>query len=83
MGEYLAFIEVVSDGKTKKFSVINKKAEEDIGGIYWHSPWRRYVFEAEAEDEVIIDAECAKEIAMFLMWLMREWKNAKDAERSL
>lgn len=66
IGDYLE-INLVGrseSGKTFTWSVVNRKHKIDLGVIYWHSPWRQYVF--APIDETIYSAGCMTDIAEFM-----------------
>lgn len=42
--EYLEFIEVPWEGKTKRILVQAKKDHSELGKIQWYPGWRQYVF---------------------------------------
>lgn len=48
-------------GLTSTWTV--QSPDMNLGLIYWHAPWRRYVFEPAAE--TYFDAKCMRELAYF------------------
>lgn len=68
---YMKFIERKTANKTKVISVENNEGLR-IGVISWHSPWRKYVF--EAEDNTIFDEKCLEELTQQLSKLREERK---------
>lgn len=51
-------------GKTKIFSVMEKKDGEEIGIIKWYSAWRKYAF--FPCKETCYEEDCLEDIASFL-----------------
>lgn len=49
-----------------------------LGRVFWHSPWRRYVFEPS---RAIFDADCLTEMQVFLRERTYEQKEAAAARR--
>ncbi len=41
---YIRIVETPSNGKTKKFNIINKSSNCPIGKIEWYWEWRQYCF---------------------------------------
>lgn len=44
MAEFIRFVDTGYAGKTKRWLVENKRAEQPIGTISWYGPWRQYCF---------------------------------------
>lgn len=64
------YIEIREAGKSKSgvtriWSIWNTRANEEIGFIRWHGPWRGYVF--EAYDAGYYDEKCLKQVADFII----------------
>ena len=61
---YLRFTKDPDDPakKTKTFTVINLN-QDLLGRVFWHSPWRKYVFWVGG---FMFDVNCLQEIVDFL-----------------
>jgi hypothetical protein len=71
--EYLTFRELESKGKTKIFSVVTLKDQEDVLGlIKWDSGWRQYIFSIDVN--TIWSNGCLGQIKEFIDKLMEERK---------
>ena len=62
--KHLRFDETRDTGKTKQWTVVSTKTEDDLGIIKWHPPWRRYIFEPDWE--TIFDSSCLSIIKEFI-----------------
>jgi hypothetical protein len=66
-------------GKTKIWDIINTTLNEPIGTIRWHGAWRKYVFASHGP--LLVDANCARQIARLLDEAMADYQVSKQASR--
>jgi len=62
------YVDIIRDKDEKDelvFDVVNKK-DEVLGRIYYHSKWRKFVFDCES---AFFDDECLNVISSYLTWL--------------
>ena len=52
-------------GKVTKHWAVTNKAGHDLGRVYWHAPWRRYVLEPSYV--TLWDSECLAVVQDFLV----------------
>jgi len=77
--KHLAFLELGSLTKTKKFKVVNKLTFFKLGEIKWYFPWRKYCFIIDSPGlGLVFDAGCLADIQDFINKLMAE--RLKEAE---
>lgn len=62
--KHMTFVKVKDTGKTGVWEIRNTKSSAVLGYIRWWSPWRKYVFTAEAG--CVFDAGCLGDIREFL-----------------
>lgn len=73
MKKYLVFDEdLLYEGKTKVFWVINDVTDEELGQIRWHSGWRQYCFYPDYITHW--SRGCLKEVQNFIGKLMEARK---------
>tara|TARA_Y100001935_G_C17159734_1_gene434675 strand:- start:335 stop:589 length:255 start_codon:yes stop_codon:yes gene_type:complete len=61
---YIKFIEQIKTSrKTKVWHVQSKHDGSILGCVKWHSPWRRYVYQAHGD--TLYDKACLTVIAAF------------------
>jgi hypothetical protein len=58
--------------KTNVYDVISNYDKSLLGKIYWHSPWRQYVFEPNREVPTIWSDDCLLDLFNFLHKLKEE-----------
>jgi hypothetical protein len=63
-GKWLLFQEEEPKPKTKVWSVYSKSTRTLLGQIFYHAPWRNYVFGPVAR--IIFDKNCMQEITDFI-----------------
>lgn len=62
--KYIAFEEIVSIGKTKKFGCYNISDRVLLGEVKWYSSWRQYCFFPNAG--LVFSKGCLDDISHFL-----------------
>jgi len=72
MSKYLEFKQVPYEGKTKRFEIISKSQNVDLGIIKWNPHWRQYCFYPSSD--TLWSRDCLKNIQDFLNNLMIERK---------
>lgn len=68
----LRFVEIESEGKTKKFNVFSNHSNDYLGTIHWRSGWRCYVM--SYDDFIDMSLSCEKELVAFMQELEEERK---------
>jgi len=58
--------------KTDRWVAVGMKSGQRLGGVGWHSPWRRYVF--WPLEGTLYDAECLHDIATFCLSQTKQHK---------
>ena len=77
MYRWIDFIEVENPGKkTKRWKVVNHDTGDTLGGVYWWTAWRRYIF--HPMPGTIYEQDCLRDIASFLIDKMVEHKAELD-----
>ena len=71
MRKYIKFRLIKIKPKTNIYEVVNSK-KEILGKVYWHVPWRQYIFDPEFD--TIWSKGCMGEICDFIKGLMDERK---------
>ena len=72
MKEYIYFEIVEKKPKTNVYLVRAKSDGCILGKIYWHFPWRQYIF--ESKDLILWSKGCLLEVMNFLKNLMDKRK---------
>ena len=75
------FIDILQDKSEKDklvFDVVNKN-DEVLGTIYYHSKWRKFVFDCES---AFFDDECLNVISGYLSWLTNTKKRGFLKEKT-
>ena len=62
-------------GKTKGWHVRTKDGRTLLGYVFWHAPWRKYVFAPAAD--TIFEQDCLRDIADFVQFQTIEHRNNK------
>jgi len=70
--EYVYFEVAEEKPRTNVYNVISKSEGIVLGIIYWHAPWRQYIFEAYAG--MLWSRGCLKQVINFIQKLMDERK---------
>lgn len=62
--EYFRVIEAppAPGRSTRKYDVVNIRQGSRLGGIFWHSPWRQFVFEPQRGANTIWSSGCLEDI---------------------
>lgn len=60
-------------GLTNVWRVVNTNFDEEIGQVYWHGAWRKYVYFTPLDS--IYDWECMRLIADFIEKVTLEHRN--------
>lgn len=65
MSKWIKFDEIPNPkGKTKRWAIRTLDGET-IGAVYWHSPWRKYIF--HPLPGTIWEQDCLRDVASFLI----------------
>lgn len=65
-------------GLTNIWRVVNTNTGEEIGQVYWHGAWRKYVYFTPLDS--IYDWECMRLLADFIEEKTMEHRNAKKGK---
>ncbi len=73
---YIEFDQLPKEPRRRTFRWVirEKRNRQAIGLIYWHSPWRKYVF-SPAGHNIIFDHGCLTEITQFIFDAMQARKS--------
>ena len=66
--KYMTFVKVMQK-KTSRWHVINNESEYILGSIFWHWPWRQYVYSSNG---ALYNNGCLDTISQFLTSLNNE-----------
>jgi hypothetical protein len=66
--KYLRIAKMIEKPKTSVYGVFSRSSSELLGSIYWHFPWRQYVF--EPLEKTIWNRGCLEMVKAFLQMIM-------------
>lgn len=75
MKKYVYFELTEKKPKTNVYHVRSKNNGTFLGAIYWHFPWRQYVFESDSD--TLWSRGCLQQVTDFLNQLMLERKKGE------
>jgi hypothetical protein len=70
MKKYVTFELTEKKPKTNVYNVRAKNDGTFLGSIYWHFPWRQYIFEPDSYATTIWSRGCLQQVMEFLNGLM-------------
>ncbi len=71
--QYIRMVEEPNPGKkTRRFAIVNKHQDVELGQIKWYGAWRQYCFFPTPECETIWNFGCLVDVMNFLKELKEE-----------
>lgn len=79
MKEYVSFRLVGKKPRTNVYAVHSKSDNDYLGDIYWHVPWRQYVFDAQG---ILLSRSCMAHITRFIDGLMSAQRRGEHGKKN-